>query len=119
VKILAVDDTASVRALLVHCLRQAGHDVIEAENGADALTLLDEHRPALVISDLNMPVMDGIEFTRACRSHEAGRATPIILLTTETGAALRAEARAAGATAWLVKPFQPESLLTLVFQFEP
>jgi two-component system, chemotaxis family, chemotaxis protein CheY len=117
-KILAIDDTATLRSLLSHCLREAGHEVIEAENGVEGLSQFEKHQPTLVITDLNMPVMDGIEFTRACREHPDGQSTPIVILTTETGAELKSEGRRAGATAWMVKPFAPETLLALVAQLE-
>jgi two-component system chemotaxis response regulator CheY len=117
-KILAIDDTATLRKLLSHCLRDAGHDVVEAENGAEGMTQFEAHQPQLVITDLNMPVMDGIEFTRACREHPDGRSTPIVILTTETGTDLKSEGRRAGATAWMVKPFVPDTLLALVAQLD-
>lgn len=117
-KILAIDDTATLRALLSQCLRDAGHEVIEAEHGVAGLAQFEKHQPALVITDLNMPVMDGIEFTRACREHPDGHSTPIVILTTETGADLKSEGRRAGATAWMVKPFAPETLLALVAQLD-
>jgi two-component system chemotaxis response regulator CheY len=117
-KILAIDDTATLRALLGHCLREAGHEVFEAENGAEGMARFEAERPELIITDLNMPVMDGIEFTRACREHPDGHSTPIVILTTETGQDLKSEGRRAGATAWMVKPFAPDTLLALVAQFE-
>lgn len=117
-KILAIDDTATLRGLLCLCLRDAGHEVVEAENGAEGIAQFERHQPQLVITDLNMPVMDGIEFTRACREHPDGLSTPIVILTTETGADLKAEGRRAGATAWMVKPFMPDTLLSLVAQLE-
>lgn len=117
-KILAIDDTATLRALLSLCLRDAGHEVVEAENGAEGIAKFEKHQPQLVITDLNMPVMDGIEFTRACREHPDGGSTPIVILTTESGADLKSEGRRAGATAWMVKPFAPETLLALVAQLD-
>ncbi len=117
-KILAIDDTATLRQLLCHCLRDAGHEVYEAENGSEGMAKFEAHRPALVITDLNMPIMDGIEFTRACREHPDGQDTPIVILTTETAPDLKSEGRRAGATAWMVKPFMPETLLSLVSQLD-
>jgi two-component system chemotaxis response regulator CheY len=117
-KILAIDDTHTLRALLCQCLRGAGHEVVEAENGVEGLAQFATHAPAMVITDLNMPEMDGIQFTRACREQPEGATTPIVILTTETGQDLRAEGRRAGATAWMVKPFVPETLLALVAQFD-
>jgi len=117
-KILAIDDTATLRKLLSHCLRDGGHEVVEAENGEEGMAQFEAHQPSLVITDLNMPVMDGIEFTRACREHPDGQLTPIVILTTETGAELKSEGRRAGATAWIVKPFEPDALLALVAQLD-
>jgi len=91
-------------------LRQAGHDVVEAEDGEEGLARFDECDPEIVITDLNMPVLDGIEFTRACGKGE-GQDLPIIILTTESATELKAEGRRAGATAWMVKPFEPSVLL--------
>lgn len=118
-RILAIDDTRTLRALLVQTLRAAGHDVVEAENGEEGLARFDEHDPEVVITDLNMPVLDGIEFTRACRTKPKGLDTPIIILTTESAAELKAEGRRAGATAWMVKPFEPTVLLGLIDQVGP
>jgi two-component system chemotaxis response regulator CheY len=118
-RILAIDDTRTLRALLVQTLRAAGHDVVEAENGEEGLARFDEHDPEVVITDLNMPVLDGIEFTRACRTKPNGQDTPIIILTTESAVELKAEGRRAGATAWMVKPFEPTVLLGLIDQVGP
>jgi two-component system chemotaxis response regulator CheY len=118
-RILAIDDTRTLRALLVQTLRAAGHEVVEAENGEEGLVRFDEHDPEVVITDLNMPVLDGIEFTRACRTRPKGQDTPIIILTTESAAELKAEGRRAGATAWMVKPFEPNVLLGLIDQVGP
>jgi len=114
-KILAIDDTKTLLSLLSLTLRNAGHEVAEAENGEDGLTKFDQFRPDLVITDLNMPI---IEFTRACRSRPAGQNTPIIVLTTENGAEIKAEGRRAGASAWMVKPFEPNTLLGLVARYQ-
>ena len=115
-KILAIDDTKTLLSLLSMTLRNAGHEVAEAENGEEGLNKFDAFQPDLVITDLNMPIMDGIEFTRACRARPAGQNTPIIVLTTENGAEIKAEGRRAGASAWMVKPFEPNTLL--VFEVE-
>ncbi len=116
-RILAIDDTKTLRDLLVVTLRQAGHDVVEAADGREGLDQLDAHKPDVVISDLNMPHCDGIEFTRAARQRESGEAIPIIILTTESDPALKAQGRQAGATAWMVKPFDPPTLLGLLDRF--
>ena len=117
-KILAIADTKTLLSLLSMTLRNAGHEVAEAENGEEGLTRFDQFKPDLVITDLNMPIMDGIEFTRACRARPAGQNTPIIVLTTENGAEIKAEGRRAGASAWMVKPFEPNTLLGLVARYQ-
>jgi len=116
-RILAIDDTKSLRDLLAATLRQAGHDVVEAADGKEGLDQLDAHRPDIVISDLNMPNCDGIEFTREARKRTSGESVPIIILTTESDPAVKAEGRKAGATAWMVKPFDPPTLLGLLDRF--
>ena len=98
-RLLHFSPTKTLLSLLSMTLRNAGHEVAEAENGEEGLARFDQFKPDLVITDLNMPVMDGIEFTRACRSRPAGQNTPIIVLTTENGAEIQAEGRRAGARA--------------------
>lgn len=111
--ILAVDDSASMRQLVGFTLRGAGYTVIEASDGQDALEKL--RAPVnLVLTDLNMPRLDGLGLTRAIRASTSYRYTPILLLTTESDPARKLEAKAAGATGWLVKPFQPEQLLATI-----
>ena len=112
--ILAIDDTKTLRELLAITLRQAGHEVVEAEDGQQGLARFAERKPDMVISDLNMPLCDGIEFTRACRARPDGNGVPILILTTESDPAIKAEGRKAGATAWMVKPFDPPTLLNLI-----
>ncbi|MCI4662759.1 MAG: response regulator [Neomegalonema sp.] len=114
--VLAVDDTATIRGMLRHCLSKAGHTVIEAEDGAQALEQLRAHRPDIVITDLNMPVMDGLEFIERARQEECGRTLPMLLLTTETADHLKQRAREVRATGWMNKPFNPGKLLKLVDQ---
>jgi two-component system, chemotaxis family, chemotaxis protein CheY len=116
-RILAIDDTRSLRDLLSATLRQAGHEVMEAADGHEGLEQLGLHRPDVVISDLNMPNCDGIEFTRSARLRPEGVGIPIIILTTETDQAIKAEGRKAGATAWMIKPFSPPVLLGLLDRF--
>ncbi len=113
-RILAIDDTRTLRELLCRTLRAAQYDVVEAENGEEGLSRFAEARPDVVITDLNMPVLDGIEFTRAVRSRSDGGEVPIIILTTESAAEIKAEGRKAGATAWMVKPFDPQKLLDML-----
>lgn len=112
--ILAVDDSASIRQMVSFTLHQAGHTVVEAVDGQDALAKLRQHPADLIVTDLNMPNMDGIELIRQVRAQPTGRFTPIILLTTESQPAKKLEARAAGATGWIVKPFTPEQLVAVI-----
>jgi two-component system chemotaxis response regulator CheY len=116
-RILAIDDTKSLRDLLAATLRQAGHEVAEAADGREGLDQLEAYKPDIVISDLNMPNCDGIEFTRAARQRAAGSEIPIIILTTESDPTIKAEGRKAGATAWMIKPFDPPTLLGLLGRF--
>ncbi len=113
-RILAVDDTRSLLGLLVECLESGGHEVVTARDGVEALDKLREHAPDLVITDLNMPRMNGIEFIEAARREPEGRGLPMLLLTTETAQTLKDRAREAKATGWLTKPFDPAQMLSLV-----
>ena len=110
--ILAVDDASTMRRLIVFTL--AGHKVLEAADGAAALATLASHPVDLVISDVHMPAMNGIELTRRIRQLPGHRTTPILIVTTESGAALKNAARQAGATGWIVKPFDPPQLQDIV-----
>lgn len=112
--VITVDDAATIRKMISFTLRGAGHTVIEAVDGVDALSLLNTRTVDLVISDINMPRMDGIELTRKLRDLEQYKTTPILLLTTESDPDKKMKGKQAGATAWLVKPFQPEQLLAVV-----
>ena len=112
--ILVVDDSASLRQVVGIALKGAGYDVIEACDGKDALSKLDGRKIHLIISDVNMPNMDGIAFLKATRQLPAYKFTPVIMLTTEAGAGKKAEGQAAGARAWVVKPFQPAQMLAAV-----
>jgi len=111
---MTVDDSKSVRQMVSFTLQQAGFQVMEAEDGADALRKLNDGKVNMVITDLNMPNMNGIELTRALRADANHKFVPIILLTTESQDAKKQEGRAAGATGWIVKPFNPEQLLAVV-----
>ncbi|HTY51220.1 MAG TPA: response regulator [Steroidobacteraceae bacterium] len=113
-RILVVDDSASVRNVAGIALRGAGYEVTEAADGQEALARLEQERIHLVISDVNMPVLDGISFLKELKRHPRCRFTPVIMLTTESGEDRKAEGRAAGARAWIVKPFQPAVLLDAV-----
>lgn len=114
--ILIVDDSASVRTIVAIALKGAGYDVIEACDGKDALTKLDGTKIHLIISDVNMPTMDGITFAKEVKQHAGYKFTPIIMLTTESQASKMAEGKAAGVRAWVVKPFQPDQMLNAVSQ---
>jgi two-component system chemotaxis response regulator CheY len=113
-KILIVDDSASVRQVVGIALRGAGYEVIEAGDGAEALGKLDGQKIHLIISDVNMPRMDGITFVREAKKIAAYRFTPIVMLTTESAEDKKNEGRTAGAKAWVVKPFQPAQMLAAV-----
>lgn len=112
--ILVVDDSSSFRNVVSIALKDAGYQVIQACDGKDALGKLDGKKINLIISDVNMPVMDGLSFVKAAKQIAAYRFTPIIMLTTEAGESKKAEGKAAGVRAWVVKPFQPPVLLDAV-----
>ncbi len=113
-KILIVDDSASVRMVARIALREKGYEVIEASNGREGLEKLAADRVNLVISDVNMPQMDGISFLKELKSHPSSKFVPVIMLTTEAGQDKMQEGRAAGAKAWITKPFQPATLIDAV-----
>ena len=112
--ILAVDDSTSMRQMVVMTLKGAGYDVVEAVDGVAALLLAKSKSFNLVLTDVNMPKMDGITLTRELRALPAYKFTPILTLTTESAAEKKQEGKAAGATGWIVKPFNPEQLLSTV-----
>lgn len=112
--ILIVDDSASLRQVVRIALVNAGYTVIEAGDGKDALGKLDGKKIHLIISDVNMPVMDGIEFLKNVKAHPGYKFTPVIMLTTEGGEDKKLQGQQAGARAWVVKPFKPEQLLNAV-----
>lgn len=117
--ILTVDDAATIRKMVAFTLRGAGHEVLEAQDGAIALNVLQSRAIDLVITDINMPNMNGIELTRQLRALPSFRTTPVLLLTTESDPAKKAEGRGAGATGWIVKPFSQEQLLAIVAKLLP
>ncbi len=113
--ILVVDDSSSLRQVVCIALQQGGYDVIEACDGQDALgKLLSASKVNLIISDVNMPVMDGITFVKEVKRLPQHKFTPIIMLTTESQDSKRQEGQAAGAKAWVVKPFKPDQMLGAV-----
>ena len=113
-KILAVDDSASMRQMVTFTLKGAGHEVIEAADGQEALQKAKEGQVDLVLTDVNMPNMDGITLIRELRSLETYKFTPILTLTTESGGEKKQEGKTAGATGWIVKPFSPDQLLATI-----
>jgi two-component system chemotaxis response regulator CheY len=112
--ILTVDDSVSIRQMIKVVLAPLGHNVIEAGDGAQGLAKAKASRPDLVITDLNMPVMNGMELIRALRALPALTGLPIVFLTTESSDAVKQEAKKAGATGWITKPFSQEQLLGVV-----
>ncbi|UJB33785.1 response regulator [Chromobacterium sp. Beijing] len=112
--ILIVDDSASLRQVVRMTLAGAGYEVLEAANGQEALDVLDGRKVHLIVSDVNMPLMDGIALLRNIKIHPNYKFTPVIMLTTESSEEKKQEGKAAGAKAWVVKPFQPPVLLTAV-----
>ena len=117
---LLVDDSFSIRQMLSFTLKDAGFDVIEGGNGQEGLTKVQQAAKLdLIITDLNMPVMDGITFIREARKLPISKYTPILMLTTETQAEKKQEGKAAGATGWIVKPFHPAKLLEVIAKLVP
>jgi len=112
--ILTVDDSLSVRQVLGTLLKSAGYDVLEACDGQDALSKLKGQKIHLIISDVNMPKLDGIGFVKAVKQLPTYKFTPIIMLTTESEEQKKREGQAAGAKAWVVKPFKPDQMLGAV-----
>ena len=112
--ILAVDDSASMRQMVAHTLKHHGHTVVDAPDGKVALGKAQQQKFDLVITDVNMPNMDGITLIRELRKLPNYKFTPLLLLTTESASDKKQEGKAAGATGWLVKPFDPEKLMGAV-----
>lgn len=112
--IMTVDDSASIRQMVSFTLKEAGFDVVEACDGEDALTKLNSKKINMLITDLNMPRMDGIELIKNIRSIPEYKFIPIIMLTTESQATKKDEGKRAGATGWIVKPFNPEQLNSVI-----
>jgi two-component system, chemotaxis family, chemotaxis protein CheY len=116
---LVVDDSLSMRQMLAFTLQQAGFDVLQGSHGKEGLQHLQAGKVDLIITDLNMPEMDGITFIRSLRALDTCRFTPVLMLTTESQDTKKAEGKAAGATGWIVKPFDPDKLLTVVKRLVP
>lgn len=112
--ILVVDDSATIRDVVNIALKGAGYDVIEAEDGKDALGKMTGQKIHLIVSDVNMPNMDGITFVQEVKKHPNYKFTPVIMLTTESAESKKQMGQSAGAKAWVVKPFKPDVLLNAV-----
>ena len=117
--ILTADDSASMRATITFTLRNAGYEVVEAVDGRDALSKVAAASPQMLITDLNMPNMDGIELIRQVRALPQCKYIPIVMLTTESQDAKKQAGRAAGASGWIVKPFRAEQLVMVAKKFLP
>ncbi len=114
--IMIIDDSASIRSVVGITLKKSGYDVLEASDGKDALAKLTGQKVNLMVCDVNMPNMDGISFLKAVKQNPTYKFTPVIMLTTESQESLKQEGKAAGAKAWMVKPFKPDMLLDAVVQ---
>lgn len=112
--ILTVDDSGSIRQMVSFTLKGAGYEVIEAVDGQEGLDKARQRSVDLVLTDQNMPRMDGLTLIKTLRTLPSYRTTPILMLTTESGDAMKMQGRSAGATGWLVKPFDPQKLLDVV-----
>lgn len=112
--ILAVDDSASLRQMVAFTLKGAGYGVVEASDGEDGLNKAKANKVDLVLTDQNMPKMDGLTLVKSLRGLAQYKSAPILMLTTEAGDDMKAKGKAAGATGWLVKPFDPKVLLEVV-----
>jgi len=117
--VLVVDDSVTIRQMVSFTLKQAGFGVVEACDGQDALERLGKQNIDLIVTDLNMPRVDGITFIRNLRARPGSKYTPVLMLTTESQESKRLEGRAAGATAWIVKPFHPDKLLGVIGKVLP
>ncbi|MBX2886722.1 MAG: response regulator [Granulosicoccus sp.] len=113
-QILAIDDSVSIRKLVSFTLNHEGHEVLLAEDGQAGLDVLQNETPDLIITDIHMPIMNGIEFIKGARELPDHRFTPILVLTTESGSDMKTQGKNAGATGWIVKPFTPERFVELV-----
>ena len=117
--VITVDDAATIRKMVGFSLKSAGHNILEAPDGETAYQMLSSRSVDLVIADVNMPRMDGIELTRRLRRLPNYQKTPIVLLTTETDPEKKNQGRAAGASGWIVKPFSQQQLLAIVARLMP
>ena len=113
-RVLIVDDSRTILAMLRHTLTNAGFEVLQAEDGQQGLDVLNRESVDIVITDINMPVMDGIEFIRNVRASGQHQSLPILILTTETSQEKRDQGKSAGGTGWIVKPFDPDKLISVI-----
>ena len=113
-KVLTVDDSRTIRNMLLVTLNNAGFETIQAEDGVEGLEVLEDANPDVIVTDINMPRLDGFGFIEGVRRNEKFRAIPILVLTTESDAEKKNRARQAGATGWITKPFNAEALLIAV-----
>lgn len=112
--VMTVDDSKTMRDMVAFTLKQAGFDVKMAENGQEALSVLGDELVDCIVTDLNMPIMDGLQLIKELRAHPVHKGTPILMLTTESDEAKKQQGRDAGATGWLVKPFNPDKLINTI-----
>lgn len=112
--ILTVDDSASMRQMVAFTLRDAGYEVSEAGDGTEALAIAENEKFDLVLADVNMPKMDGISLIKKLRELSSYQYTPLLMLTTESSAERKSEGKEAGATGWIVKPFEPDNLVATI-----
>ena len=112
--VLAIDDSASIRQMVAFTLKSSGYEVIEAVDGQDGLDKAKTRTVNLVLTDQNMPRMDGLTLIKSLRALPAYKSVPILMLTTESSDAMKSQGRSAGATGWLVKPFDPQKLIEVV-----
>ena len=113
-RVLTVDDSRTMREMVAMTLRNAGFHVIQADDGVNALKVLEDNEVDIIITDLNMPNMDGLQLVKALRAKPEFKGTPILFLTTRNTDADKQQGRAAGATGWITKPFDPQRLLQVV-----
>jgi len=118
-RIMTVDDSASIRQMVGFTLRNAGYEVLESEDGQEALSVLENETVDMLITDLNMPNLDGIGLIKKVREREETKFIPIIMLTTESQDDKKMQGKAAGATGWIVKPFRPDQLINVVAKVLP
>jgi two-component system chemotaxis response regulator CheY len=116
---LIVDDSVTMREMVAFTLKGAGFEVVQGANGQEGLAKLDQHPVEIVITDLNMPIMDGITFIKQVRTRAKFKFMPILMLTTESQPAMVQAGKAAGATGWITKPFNPPQLVSVIAKVLP